>query len=234
MRYVVSFENLNMRDRDRKRNGRESVSIAWDFVALPIYQSRHKVSSRASSFSSFATMPKSSKDGKGGSSQKILNYCLWFESRDQVASRQEIGRLLGIKASTFLVTLSVMKNKRGWLEYDRDTIRLTAAGRAKAMPMDVSSLTAHPGKTDEEVRTSIYKKFKIGGKAMALLEALTDGGAHNRFATAASVGVTNKGTLAVMLSNLKKNGVIEYDATTIRLTDMCFASGKRPSTTEGV
>ena len=164
--------------------------------------------------------------GNGGGPQKILDLALMLEGRLGTTDipRQQLAAMSGVKANTFVVTISNMKNKQGWIEYDKDSIRLTDAGRAKARIVDEGEVMVD----NETVQADVKKKFKLGGQPGLLFDALTDGRAHDREATAAAIGCTNKATLAVMLSNLKKKGIIEYDRNTIRLTDMCFAFGGRP------
>jgi hypothetical protein len=58
-----------------------------------------------------------------------------------------------------------------------------------------------------------------GGQSLRLFQALLDGRAHDRVATAAMIGCTNKTTLAVLLSTMKKHRIITYDRTTIQLHD---------------
>ena len=64
-----------------------------------------------------------------------------------------------------------------------------------------------------------------------LFDMLTDGRVHDRESVVDPPGFKSKNSAAVMLCNLKKNGVIAYDKTTIHIADICFPYG-RPGQTE--
>lgn len=157
------------------------------------------------------------KKKSAGAPQTILNFALWFEqsSGNPNVPRKRMMAMSGVKANTFSVTLCTMK-KKGLVEYDRDTIRLTGKGRASAKPVDKLPMDNGSAQKDIKVR------FKIGGKAASLFDQLTDGLIHDREAIIGGLGLKSKNSAAVMLCNLKKNGVIEYDKTTIKMTDICF------------
>jgi len=152
--------------------------------------------------------------------QKILNYAFSIETLtgNKNVPRKQIASLSGVKSNTFPVTISGMK-KKGLIEYDKESIWLTDKGRSNANPVDTPV-------DNSSTQADIKKKYKIGGKAALLFDACTDGRVHDRAALAASVGCTNKATLAVMLCNMKKTGIIDYDRTTVQLTDLCFPFGR--------
>lgn len=164
---------------------------------------------------------------RSGGTQKILDFTLFLETRSDnpEVPRKQVQAMAGLKPTTFPVTISNMK-KKGLIEYDKDNIRLTDVGRLKANPVDDISMMDNTSAHEE-----IKSKFKIGGKAAELFDILAqDGQVHERESIIGHVGI-KKNSAAVMLSNLKKNGVIEYDRTTIQLTDICFPFG-RPDPSE--
>ena len=154
--------------------------------------------------------------------RRILSCALRLEmtSGIQDAPRKQIAAMTGVKTNTFPVVLSGLKKKE-LIEYpDKDTIRLTAKGKAQA------DLADAPAADNESVQADLKKQFLGGGKAAQMFDILVDGRVHDRLAVASTVGITNKATLAVTLSNMKKNGIIEYDRTTVQLTDKCFPFGR--------
>ena len=163
------------------------------------------------------------RNGAGGP-QKILDFALFLESRsgNPDVPRKQVLSMSGVKANTFPVTISGMK-KKGLIEYDKDYIRLTEQGRAKANP--VADISTDNCSAQEEVK----QKFKIGGKSAVLFDILLDGRVHDRETVIGGLGLKSKGSAAVMLCNLKKHGVIEYDKTTIKMTDLCFPFGRPDS-----
>ena len=127
--------------------------------------------------------------------------------------------MAGVKSNTFPVLLSGLK-KKDLIEYpDKDTIRLTPKGKAQT---DLADAPAD----NQSVLADLKKQFLGGGKAALMFDILVDGRIHDRITLANTVGMTNKATLAVALSNMKKNGIIEYDRTTVQLTDKCFPFGR--------
>jgi hypothetical protein len=168
--------------------------------------------------------PKYNKDS-GGGRQRILDLLLAIEmqSGNVNVPRKMVASQVGIKDSTFAVTISIMKNKHDLIDYDKETIHLTDKGRSKAVP-------AKRPLDNETAQKEIMERYKLGGSGMAglLFKMLLDGQVHDRQAVSSNIGCTNKGTIAVLLSKLKKSQVIEYDRNTIRLSDKCFPYG-RPS-----
>ena len=160
----------------------------------------------------------SSRSGSGP--QKILDFCLYLEtySGNPNVPRGQVLAASGVKANTFTVTLSGMK-KKGLIEYDAESIRLCDAGRVKAQTVDVAPDNTY-------AQESLKERFKIGGKLLALFEALLDGRVHDRESVVGSLGFKSKNSANVALSNLKKNGIIEYDRTTIKFGDICFPFGR--------
>jgi Mn-dependent DtxR family transcriptional regulator len=166
-----------------------------------------------------------SRKGFGGP-QKILDFLLFMETStgNPNVTRKQVAAMSGVKTNTFTVTISCMK-KKGLIEYGKEFMRLTEEGRAKANP--VAGVSMDNGSTQDDIK----QKFKIGGKAAALFEILKDGKVHDRETVIGELGFGSKASAAVMLCNLKKNGVIDYDKSTIKLTDMCFPLG-RPEPSE--
>mmetsp|Transcript_20466 Transcript_20466/g.44326 ORF Transcript_20466/g.44326 Transcript_20466/m.44326 type:complete len:187 (-) Transcript_20466:41-601(-) len=164
----------------------------------------------------------SPKMGQGGP-QKILDFALFFETElgNPRVPRKRMAAVSGVKPNTFPVTISNMK-KKGLIVYDKEAIWLTQQGRSKAQVGTMTEASMDNGQTQQELK----QKFKIGGKAAVLFDILKDGRDHDRQATIGQLDFASKASAAVMLSNLKKTGVIEYDKTTIKMTDMCFPFGR--------
>jgi len=68
--------------------------------------------------------------------KKILDFALFLEtnSGNPDSARKRIATVSGVKSNAFPVTLFGMK-KKGWIEYDKDSIRLTEERRARANPI---------------------------------------------------------------------------------------------------
>jgi len=183
-----------------------------------------------SSTSNDATKPKvakkvsSNKQNKGSISgpQRILDFCLAMETRlnSPDVPRKMVVAASGVKMSTFAVTISNMK-KKGMIQYDSESIFLTSEGRSKANSTGTVEVL-----DNKSAQADLKERFKLGGKAREMFDAMIDGRVHDRFALATQVGITNKGTLSVMLSNLKKNGIFLVTKTTLQLSDMCFPMGR--------
>lgn len=95
--------------------------------------------------------------------------------------------------------------KKGLIVYNKNTIQLTEEGGGRAEP--VTNLPMDNGSAQEDIKT----RFKIGGTAALLFEQLADGLIHDRESIVGGLGFKSKNSAAVMLCNLKKIGVIEYD-----------------------
>lgn len=188
----------------------------------------------SSKVSKAGTKPKSTgspknSGGGGGGSQRILDFVLAMEGKLNTLQipRKTVMAASGVKSNTFPVTISGMK-KKGLIDYNKDFIMLTDAGRSKANPDAI----LQGGLDNESAQEDNIRRFKIGGKALLLFNAMRDGQVHDRMALAEQVSITNKATLAVMLSNLKKSGVFLVTKTTIQLSDMNFPLG-RPTENDG-
>ena len=155
-----------------------------------------------------------------GAPQRILDCVLLHETmhNESNAPRQKVMSASGVKSSTFPVTISGMK-KKGLIEYDKEFIRLTEEGRAQANPAAVPI-------DNKTAQDEIREKHKVGGKAALLFDILVDGCTHDRAEIQTAIGCDNKATFSVMICNLKKKEIIEYDKTTIRMTDLCFPLGR--------
>lgn len=161
-----------------------------------------------------------SSQSNGGGPQKILDFCLFLEKNSGNSSipRKQVLAASGVKPSTFSVTISNMKTK-GFIDYDKESIRLSDAGRARANVTDVAADNA-------STQEALKQRFKIGGKALVLFESISDGRVHDRASVINSLGFKSKNSSNVMLSTLKKNGLIEYDKTTIKMGYICFPFGR--------
>jgi hypothetical protein len=183
-----------------------------------------------------ATKAARKKSGTVSGPHRILYTCRTLEmSGDVNVLRKTVLTLSGVKASTFPVTISGLK-KKGYIDYDKECIRLTDLGRTEASKVGVPSSQTMMGfggnsnsnaTTNEKVQETLKRTHKLtGGQRGMLFNLLLDGRLHDRTATAETIGCTNKASFAVMLSNMKKIGIIQYDKNTISLSDMCFPMGR--------
>ncbi|KAL3904796.1 MAG: hypothetical protein SGILL_009928 [Bacillariaceae sp.] len=165
-----------------------------------------------------------SRNGVGGP-QRILDFILAMEKKTNSTkiSRKMVMAASGVKSNTFPVTISTMKNKKGVIDYDKDSVWLTDTGRSKANPDAAQHCLDNETTQDDNIQ-----RFKIGGMALKLFNEMRDGKEHDRAALAQKFGITNKGTYAVLLSNNKKNGVFLVTKQTVQLSDINFPFG-RPS-----
>jgi hypothetical protein len=170
-----------------------------------------------------ATKNTTTKATKGtGAPQRILDSVLMMEikTKDSHVPRKVILSIVVVKPTTFAVTLSNMK-KHWLIEYDKNTIRLTAMGRERAHATIMPLTTTRRRRRTWNAGTNSREDSPCGW-----LQALLDGRAHDRVATASMIGCTNKSTLAVLLSTMKKHRIITYDRTTIQLHDDAFPFGR--------
>ena len=169
-----------------------------------------------------AKKTKTSRSNNGGSGQqKILDFCLFHEKRfnNPNAPRKKALTCSGLKPNTFGVTLSQMK-KKGFIGFDKDSVRLTEEGRAKANPeAEISTVD------NDSAQKDIKARYKVGGQAAVFFDLLTDGLVHDRESVVGGL-VMKKTSANVMLSVLKKHGIIEFDRTTVKMTDLCFPCGR--------
>lgn len=187
------------------------------FSNMPAPNNKPKIAKKS-------TPTKHSRSSAGGgppADKRLLSCTLSMEqaSGSPDASREKVGALAGVKSSTLAVVLSKLK-KQGLIEYTPTTIRLTPEGKTMAdpgiAPMDNAA-----------VQQDLKEKFALKGKAACMFDAMLDGKVYDRAALAAQVGITNKATLAVMVSNMKKKGAVDTpDSKTIQLSDLCFPLGR--------
>ena len=152
--------------------------------------------------------------------QNVLNFALFFEQASTSCNvpRKRLLTMSGVRASTFLAILCNLK-KKGLITYNKDTVQLTKLGRAKAKP--VSALP-----DNASAQKDIKTRFKLAGRAAVLFDQLADGNIHDRHAIVGGLGFQSKNSGAVMLCNLRKTGILDYDKTTVKLTDLCFPFGR--------
>ena len=164
--------------------------------------------------------------------QRILNFVLGMTNRYQGGSvpRTMVAEASGIKESSFKVTISAMKQK-GLIQYDPDSIRLTEIGRSNAQgggnDKDGTGDTTYTEIVNNmSVQDDIKRRFRLGGQYAILYDAIRDGDVYDRESLGNVFGLENKKSVAVLLSRMKRNGILEYDRTTVRLTDMNFPMGR--------
>lgn len=171
-----------------------------------------------------ASSPKKyNGNGKAVSSkQRILDYLLIMEAstKKPEISRKQVMAAAGVKANTFTVALSNMK-KQGLISYNKATVSLEEKGRQMANADVTIELTDNKAAQD-----GIIERFKLGGNGLKLYNAIRDGRVHDRVPLAEQLGISNKGTYSVLLSNLKKKGIVIYGTTRVQLTDLSFPMGR--------
>lgn len=150
--------------------------------------------------------------------QRILDHCkaLELQTGSPDIRRTTIAALCECQQKTFLKTITTMKMRQRLITYDKHFIRLTDKGRKRANGKNASVLD------DASLQAHLKKRHKLHGTSALLFDLLCDGQVHNRAAASVQNGITKMGALASILSSLKRKGILDYNASTVWLTDMCF------------
>jgi hypothetical protein len=162
--------------------------------------------------------------------QRILNVTASLSKRKCIkhACRKQVAGLCGLASQTkgFTNSLSMLKNQKQFLTFDKDTITINANGIIHA---DVGPELGSNNDLLEEAKTKVK-----GNKAKKLLDYLFDGQTKTRVDVAdhidsphSSKGFTN------LVSSIKKLEYIEYvildGEPALRMTDELFACDGRPN-----
>jgi hypothetical protein len=162
--------------------------------------------------------------------QKIINAAASLARRDGGAvCRKKVAALCGYSKETkaYGNCLGNLKNKKKYIEYDKDTITLTDLGEENAEPEEELG-------SNREVLEKAKEKVK-GAQGKKILDALSDGRILSRDKIGEIIGSDHtKKSFINILSPLKKLDFIEYikdengDAA-LRMTDEMFPFGGRPN-----
>lgn len=155
----------------------------------------------------------------------------------KVVERQILVGLTGYPKNS-LATLLLTLRKKGHVEYDSKTVRITEDGIREAGGLD--GVASAVPKTSDAMHERIKENFVKGKKCANIYDVLSDGVARTKAQLAADVGVTNLASMGTYLSSMKAVGVVEYvdgggeggkkKGKLVQLSKMCFPLG-RPGTT---
>ena len=150
--------------------------------------------------------------------QRILDHCkaLEMQTGSPDIRRSTIAALCGCQQKTFMKTIMAMKMRQCLITYDKHFIRLTDKGRKRANGKNASVLD------DASLQAHLKKRHKLHDTSALLFDLLCDGQVHNRAAASVQIGITEKGALASILSSMKRKHILDYNTSTVWLTDMCF------------
>eukprot|EP00536_Pseudo-nitzschia_multiseries_P008122 jgi/Psemu1/197219/e_gw1.200.58.1 len=147
-----------------------------------------------------------------------------------IASRQALGEakplrdtIMGLALITnknsFNTTISNIKKKDNWVEYDKDSIWLTEDGKDYVGPGALSVPQTNDAMQDK-IRTEMVK----GQKPRQIFDAMLDGGWHSREELAETLNLPNNNSFGTYISALRK--VVTRDNKKIRLADFVFPCGR--------
>ena len=150
---------------------------------------------------------------------KVLNTVAAMKARlgkDSV-ERKKLPALTGYTGkSTIANALTKLKNQ-GWLIVSTTEVRITDKGFENA---DSSAFEGVNVPTSNEgFHDSVKAQYKLKPKAIALFDAIADGRTYQKTDVATAIGCKMNSTFSNALTDLKKFGIIEFDRTTVRLTD---------------
>lgn len=130
-----------------------------------------------------------------------------------------MGMALMTNLRSFNTTLLNIKKKKGFIQYDKDSVWLTEEGReylgedALAAPADNTAMQA-------KIRAELIK----GQKPRQIYDLLLNGEWWTKDEIAEGMGIPNNKSLGTYISSLSK--VVERDSASIRLLDMVFPFGR--------
>jgi len=164
---------------------------------------------------------KKQKGGEMGGSAKVLAVLASLRRKAGIvdAPRKQVAAMAQIKPTTLAVVISKMK-QQDLIEYpSKDTVRITEKGLAMAPTTADSSSTFEFAADNSSVHDDIKKNYlKNGATKVRLFDALADGASHDKNEIMKAIGYENKASFAVLLSNIKKLGIVEYpDRQSVRL-----------------
>ena len=138
---------------------------------------------------------------------------------DRPDRKMIMGIALMTNLKSFNTTLLNIKKKKGLIQYDKNSVWLTEAGReylgedALAAPADNKAMQA-------KIRSEMIK----GQKPRQIFDLLLNGEWWTKDEIAEEMGIPNNKSLGTYISSLSK--VYERDGASIRLLDMAFPFGR--------
>ena len=130
-----------------------------------------------------------------------------------------MGLALITSPRSFSTTLLNIKKKRGFVGYDRNSVWLTAAGRAYVGPASLAIPQSNDAMQDK-IRENMVK----GTRARKIYDLLLDGQWHTKAELAAMMNLENNKSFGTTVSSLSK--IVERKGGKIRLVDMAFPCGR--------
>ena len=168
-----------------------------------------------------------STSANGGASAKILNVAAAVAAQTGKfeVPRKQIVVLVGkMGKSTVANALTNLKNE-GLIEFTAATITVTLKGMDAA---DVDSANVNLPTTNAELHKSTKETYKLNKMQIVLFDHLADGGTYNKVEVKDALDIGANSTWANLMTSLKKLEIVEFDRTTIRLTDKMFEIDGRP------
>jgi alpha-N-acetylglucosamine transferase len=166
--------------------------------------------------------------GAGGKTQqKILDVAAILTKKygKKEVSRKKVSMFGGNPASsTFANALTKLK-KDGDITFTGQTIVVTSRGMSKACT-DLSDISIPL--TNKELQDSLKDQYKLNEKSRMLMDQLADGLSHQKVDVAKAIGCIINSTFSNMMTNLKILEIVDFDRTTIKLTDAMFEVECRP------
>jgi hypothetical protein len=132
-----------------------------------------------------------------------------------------MGMALMTNKRSFDTTLLNIKKKKGFLEYDKNSVWLTKDGIDYVGPNALSV----PDNNDA-MQAKIRNEMVKGQKPRQIFDLMLDGGWHTRAELAEALEMENNKSFGTYISSLSK--LVERENRKIRLGDMVFPCG-RPS-----
>ena len=103
----------------------------------------------------------------------------------------------------------------------------TAKGLQRADPKIVEEAAKDIPTTNKAHHENVKAQLKLKPKQTELFDYIQDGRTYQKAEVATAINLKMNSTFSNLLTSLKKIGVIEFDRTTIRLTDEMFPFGPR-------
>lgn len=188
---------------------------------------KHTVSSRVGGRPKGGSSSPAAADALGTSQQSILDVAAVLTKKfgQKDVPRKKVSMLSGITAvSTFANALTKLK-REGAITFTGQTITVTSRGMSMATT-DLSSISIPM--TNKELQDSLKDQYKLNEKSRMLMDKLADGLTHQKVDVAKAIGCTMNSTFANMITKLKKLEIIDFDRSTIKLTDAMFEVEGRP------
>ena len=172
---------------------------------------------------------KTSSGGGGNAWMTILNKAaaLKMALQQDFLERKKLSAITGIQGkSTIANALTKLKNDQ-LMNITPDSITITAKGLQRADPKIVEEAAKDIPTTNKAHHENVKAQLKLKPKQTELFDYIQDGRTYQKAEVATAINLKMNSTFSNLLTSLKKIGVIEFDRTTIRLTDEMFPFGPR-------